>query len=107
MGWETFNQFHFLEQVSSVIRTLQKQPLEVFYKKRCSQKIGKIHRKTPLPEPQETLAQVFSCEFCEISKTTLFTEHLRWHLLTLQTSMMVLFTKIVSNVNLKTLTILA
>ena len=26
---------------------------------------------------KETLAQVFSCEFCEISKKTLFTEHLR------------------------------
>ena len=25
----------------------------------------------------ETLAQVFSCEFCEISKKTFFTEHLR------------------------------
>ena len=24
----------------------------------------------------ETLAQVFSCEFCEISKNTFFTEHL-------------------------------
>ena len=26
---------------------------------------------------KETLAQVFSCQFCEISKNTLFTEHLR------------------------------
>ena len=25
---------------------------------------------------KETLAQVFFCEFCEISKNTLFTEHL-------------------------------
>ena len=25
----------------------------------------------------ETLAQVFSCEFCQISKNTFFTEHLR------------------------------
>ena len=25
---------------------------------------------------KETLAQMFSCEFCEISKNTLFTEHL-------------------------------
>ena len=25
---------------------------------------------------KETLAQVFSCEFCEISKNTVFTEHL-------------------------------
>ena len=27
-------------------------------------------------EKLETLAQVFSCEFCEISKNTLFPEHL-------------------------------
>ena len=26
---------------------------------------------------KETLAQVFSCEFCEISKNTFFAEHLR------------------------------
>ena len=26
---------------------------------------------------KETLAQVFSCEFCEISKNNFFTEHLR------------------------------
>ena len=25
---------------------------------------------------KETLAQVFSCEFCQISKNTFFTEHL-------------------------------
>ena len=30
---------------------------------------------------KETLAQVFSCEFCEISKNTFFTEHLLWLLL--------------------------
>ena len=29
----------------------------------------------------ETLAQVFSGEFCEFSKSTFFTEHLRWLLL--------------------------
>ena len=29
---------------------------------------------------KETLAQVFSCEFCEISKNTFFTEHI-WQLL--------------------------
>ena len=28
----------------------QKQPWEVSYKKRCSQKFRKIHRKTPVPE---------------------------------------------------------
>ena len=30
---------------------------------------------------KETLAQVFSCLFCEISKNTFFTEHLWWLLL--------------------------
>ena len=30
---------------------------------------------------KETLAQVLSCEFREISKNTFFTEHLRWLLL--------------------------
>ena len=30
---------------------------------------------------KEALAQVFSCEFCEISKNTLFIEHLWWLLL--------------------------
>ena len=30
---------------------------------------------------KETLAQVFSYEFCEISKNTVFTEHLWWLLL--------------------------
>ena len=38
----------------------------------------------PVPESllnKETLAQVFSCEFREILKNTVFTEHLRWLLL--------------------------
>ena len=63
---------------------IQKQSSEVFHKKRYSQKFHKIHRKTPVPGlkacnciKKETLAQVFSCEFCEISKNTFFTEHLR------------------------------
>ena len=30
---------------------------------------------------RETLAQVFSCEFCESSKNTFFIEHLWWLLL--------------------------
>ena len=47
------------------------QPSKVFCKKRCSKKFCKIHRKTPVPEP---LAEVFSCEFCEISKDAFFTE---------------------------------
>ena len=41
---------------------LQKQPPEVFYKERTIKK--------------ETLAQAFSCKFCEISKNTFFPERL-------------------------------
>ena len=59
----------------------KKQAPEVFYTKRCSQKFRKIRRKTPVPEAcnfikKEILAQVFSCEFCEISKNIFFKEHL-------------------------------
>ena len=75
----------------------QKQPPEVFYEKRCSWKFLKIHRKTAMPQPlfykavlqicfikpqacnfikKETLALVFSYEFCEISQNSFFTEHL-------------------------------
>ena len=47
---------------------------------RCSQKFHKIRRKAPVPQAcnfikKETLAQGFSCKFCEISKNTFFTEH--------------------------------
>ena len=54
-----------------------------------STKFRKIHRKTPKPEPlfnklaeacnfikKKTLAEIFFCEYCEISKNALFTEHL-------------------------------
>ena len=66
---------------------LQKQPPELFYEKRCSYKLHKIHKKTPVPESffnkiadlraatllkKETLAQVLSCEFCKMSTNTLF-----------------------------------
>ena len=58
----------------------QKQPREVFCKKRCSWKFRKTHRKAPPPEPfflkKETVTQIFSCEFSEISKNAFFTEYL-------------------------------
>ena len=37
---------------------------------RCSQRFGKIHRKTLVSIKKETVAQVFPCEFCEIFKRT-------------------------------------
>ena len=83
----------------------QKQPPEVFCKKRCSLKFRKIHRKTPVPESlfklscnffkKEILAKVFSCEFCEISKNNFFTEHLR-------TTASVIKTNILYSMNLNT-----
>ena len=52
----------------------QKQPLEVFYKKRSSYKFCKLLKKTPVPE-SFFLFFVFSFEFCEISENTFFIEH--------------------------------
>ena len=87
--------FYIFQRRRKVLKmniSTQKQPPEVFYKKRCSSKFRRIHRKTPVPEnffnkvaglrlcnftKKESLAQVFSREFCEISKKTFFTEHLR------------------------------
>ena len=57
--------------VASLNSKKQKQPTEVTRKKSCSQKFRKIHRKTP-----HALAQLFSSEFCEISKNTFFRENL-------------------------------
>ena len=36
-----------------------------------------LFRYAPATLLKKTLAQVFSCEFCEISKNTFFTEHFR------------------------------
>ena len=63
----------------SVTHTSRSSHPEVLCKKWCSKNLNKIHRKTPVPESpffnknfikKETLTQVFSCEFCEISKNT-------------------------------------
>ena len=74
--------------------TLEKQQPEVLYKKRYSIKkvfleISQNSQKNTCARisflkklqacnyiKNETLAHVFSCEFCEISKNTFFTEHL-------------------------------
>ena len=67
---------------NNISKTISREPLrssrpEVFFKKRCSQKFCKIHRNTPVSSlikleviKKETLAQVFSCEFCKISRNT-------------------------------------
>ena len=63
----------------------QKQPPEEVCKKNVLLEISQNSRKTPVPEffaeacnfiLKETLAQVFSCEFCDVSKNTFVTEHL-------------------------------
>ena len=63
--------------------------VEAVVVRRCSVKrfyleFRKIHREAPVPETffhkvtdKESLARVFSCEFCKISKNTFFTEHLQ------------------------------
>ena len=73
-------------------RLVQKQPPDVFCKKRCSQKFRKFTGKHLCQSlffnkvaglgpvtltKKETLAQVFSCEICEISYNVFFTEHLQ------------------------------
>ena len=49
------------QPIASHSKKLRSSRPEVFCKKG-------VLRKTPGPEPPETLAQVFSCEFCKISK---------------------------------------
>ena len=67
--------------VTDVCISFRRSRPEVFCKKsvlrnfaKFTGKFRKIHRKTP---KKESLAQVFPCEFCEISKNTFFIEHLR------------------------------
>ena len=70
---------------------IQKQPSEVFYKKKVFFKILQNSQETTVPESlfwkscrpescnfikKEALAQEFACEFCETFKNTFFTEHL-------------------------------
>ena len=55
---------------------MQKQPSEEFVKKGVMRNFAKFTRKH-LCRKNETLAQVFSGEFCEIYKNTVFAEHHR------------------------------
>ena len=50
-------------------------------KKRYSQNFPKIHKKTPVFFKKESLAQMFSCEFYEISKNTPFLQNISGQLL--------------------------
>ena len=60
----------------------------MFCKKDVLKEFTKFTRKPFVPEAcnfikKETLAQVFSCEFCEFLKTPFLAEHLRWLLLSI------------------------
>ena len=63
--------FLFFRNTRTITR---KQPPDVFCKKSCRPETCNFIKK-------ETLAQVFSCEFCKIVKNTFLAEHLRWLLL--------------------------
>ena len=73
---------YFIHQWS--LLSLQKQPLEVFYKKmflKISQNpqensCGRASFLNKVAGWALQLVQMFSCEFCEIFKNTFFTEHL-------------------------------
>ena len=57
--------------------------LEMFCKKGVLRNFTKLWPLACNFIKKETLAQVFSCEFCEIAKHAFLTEHLRWLLLIL------------------------
>ena len=91
-----FNAFHWQRwtQYCTLIKLCRSSRLEVFYRKGVLRLFAKFtgkhlclnffFNKVPGLRPATlTLAQVFSCEFCEISKISFFTEHLRFLLLVL------------------------
>ena len=78
--------FNDMFEVAGVFLDIQEQPPEVFLKISQNSQKNTCARVSFLIKlltdafnfiKKETLAQVFSCEFCEISKNTFFTEHLR------------------------------
>ena len=82
IGFETFN-LNIISSSNNYWDNFRSSHLRCSAKKMFS-KFRKIHRKTPVPEPKicnfikkETLAQLFGCELCKISKNTFSTEHLR------------------------------
>ena len=80
---EIFNgELHFLCSKSFVFPELledfRKQPPKVVYKKKVFLEISQNSQKNTCARISFLIKlQVFSCEFCEISKSTIFTEHLR------------------------------
>ena len=74
--WRKSKVWNPLFELESVFRTLsniyyQKQPPQVFCKKRCPQKFRKIHRKTPVPEKQRLWHRCFPVNFAKFPRTPL------------------------------------
>ena len=76
--------FHEYKLLYFYFNNFWKQPPEVFYQKGVPENFAKFTGKHLCQSlffnkvaEKETLAQVFSCEFCKIFKNTFFTEHLR------------------------------
>ena len=70
--------------ISSKLTLARSSRPEVFCKKDIRRNFAKFTGKHLCQDfffNKETLRRVFSCEFCEISKNIIFTEHLRWLLL--------------------------
>ena len=75
----------FLSYDIAIVYFIQKQPTEVFYKKFVLKVFAKFTRKHLRQNLflnkdkglKETLAQVFSCEFCEIFNNSFLTELIR------------------------------
>ena len=70
MYWRESHRFSSRTPLKTLVKP-QKQPLQLFYKKRCSCKFCKFHRKIPVfnrVTGQETQTQIFSCGVFEIFK---------------------------------------
>ena len=77
--------FTFSRGVFRTLSNVRSSRLEMFCRKSVLRNFaeftGKHLCQSLLFNKEETLALVFSCEFCELFKSTFFTEHLRWLLL--------------------------
>ena len=70
---------HNKKEILETNMNVQKQSLEIFYKKSCSKNFCNVHRKKPELEclfSKVVPTRVFSCEHCKIFKNTCFEGHL-------------------------------
>ena len=74
--------FLYSANVLECVNNVQKQPMKVFYRKRCSYKFRKIQRKVPVLKSlfnkiNNDFLLKSSCEFCKVFKNDIFSEDLR------------------------------